>query len=124
MNFELTDEQRDIQRAAREFAEGEFDRDLAMEFEKEHAFPKPIWKKACELGFVGIHFPEAYGGQGLGILENTLIVESFCRQDSGIGGTGIAWSRSDDQAVGCKYRPGVADTPERQNGSILQDVLF
>ena len=85
MDFELTEEQRDIQGAAREFAEGEFDRDLAMEFEREHAFPKSIWKKACELGFVGIHFPEVYGGQGLGILENILIVEAFCRQDSGIG---------------------------------------
>jgi len=85
MDFELSDEQRDIQRAARDFAQGEFDRDLAMELEREHAFPKSIWKKACELGFIGIHFPEAYGGQGLGILENTLVVEGFCRQDSGIG---------------------------------------
>lgn len=85
MDFELSDEQKDIQRAAREFAAGEFDRDLAMELEREHAFPSSIWKKACELGFVGIHFPEEYGGQGLGIFENALVVEEFCRQDSGIG---------------------------------------
>jgi len=85
MDFELTDEQRDIRRAAREFAQGEFDRDLALELERDHAFPKSIWKKACELGFVGLHFPEAYGGQGLGTMENTLVVEEFCRQDSGIG---------------------------------------
>jgi len=92
MDFELTDEQRDIQRAAREFAQGEFDRELALELERDHAFPKSIWKKACELGFIGLHFPEAYGGQGLGILENTLVVEEFCRQDSGIG---IALSLAD-----------------------------
>jgi alkylation response protein AidB-like acyl-CoA dehydrogenase len=85
MDFELTDEQKDIQRAAREFAQGEFDKELALELEKNHAFPKSIWKKACELGFIGLHFPEAYGGQDLGILENTLVVEEFCRQDSGIG---------------------------------------
>lgn len=85
MDFELTDEQRDIQRAAREFAQGEFDRELALELERNHAFPKSIWKKACELGFIGLHFPAAYGGQGLGILENALVVEGFCRQDSGIG---------------------------------------
>ena len=85
MNFELSEEQRDIQRAAREFAQGEFDRDLALELEREHAFPKAIWKKACKLGFMGIHFPEEYGGQGLGVLENALVVEAFCRQDSGIG---------------------------------------
>jgi alkylation response protein AidB-like acyl-CoA dehydrogenase len=92
MDFELTDEQRDIQRAAREFAQGEFDRELALELERDHAFPKSIWKKACQLGFIGLHFPEAYGGQGLGILENALVVEEFCRQDSGIG---IALSLSD-----------------------------
>jgi alkylation response protein AidB-like acyl-CoA dehydrogenase len=85
MDFELNDEQKDIQRAARAFSQGEFDKDLALTLEREHAFPESIWKKACELGFIGIHFPEAYGGQGLGILENTLIVEAFCRQDSGIG---------------------------------------
>jgi alkylation response protein AidB-like acyl-CoA dehydrogenase len=85
MDFEFTDEQKDIQRAAKEFAQGEFDREMALELERNHAFPKSIWKKACELGFIGLHFPEAYGGQGLGILENTLVVEEFCRQDSGIG---------------------------------------
>jgi len=67
MDFELTTEQKDIQQAAREFAEGEFDRDLALQLEKDHAYPEKIWKKACELGFVGIHFPEEYGGQGLGV---------------------------------------------------------
>jgi len=92
MDFELTDEQKDIQRAAKEFAQGEFDRELALELERDHAFPRSIWKKACQLGFVGLHFPEAYGGQGLGILENALVVEEFCRQDSGIG---IALSLAD-----------------------------
>jgi len=92
MDFELTDEQRDVKRAAREFAKGEFDRERALELERDHAFPESIWKKACELGFIGLHFPEAYGGQGLGILENTLVVEELCCQDSGIG---IALSLAD-----------------------------
>jgi len=85
MDFELTTEQKDIQQAAREFAEGEFDKDLAIRHEKEHSFPRSVWKKACQLGFVGIHFPEELGGQGLGVLENTLVIEEFCRRDSGIG---------------------------------------
>lgn len=89
MNFELTKEQKDIVQAAREFAEGEFDKDLAVELERKHEFPRAIWKKACELGFVGIHFPEEFGGQGLGVFENVLVVEEFCRRDSGIG-TAIA----------------------------------
>lgn len=92
MDFELTEAQRDIQKAAKEFAEGEFDRQLALELEREHKFPRDIWKKASELGFAGIHFPEEWGGGGFGVLENVLVVEEFCRVDSGIG---IALSLSD-----------------------------
>jgi alkylation response protein AidB-like acyl-CoA dehydrogenase len=85
MDFKLNKEQESIQKAAREFAKGEFDKDIALEHEKTHTFPRAIWKKACELGFLGIHFPEKYGGQEYGIFENALVVEEFCRQDSGIG---------------------------------------
>jgi alkylation response protein AidB-like acyl-CoA dehydrogenase len=92
MNFELTGEQKDIQKAVREFAQGEFDKDKILEWEQNHTFPKELWKKACKLGFVGIHFPEEYGGQGYGIAENVLIVEELCRKDSGVG---IALSLAD-----------------------------
>ena len=85
MDFRLTSEQAAIQEAARDFARGEFDRDLALELERTHSFPEDLWRKACKLGFIGIHFPEEFGGQGYGILENVIIVEEFCRQDSGIG---------------------------------------
>jgi len=92
MEFALNKEQDAIQKAAREFAQGEFDKEIALEHERSHTFPSEIWKKACELGFMGIHFPEKYGGQEYGILENALVVEEFCRQDSGIG---IALSLAD-----------------------------
>ncbi|MFP3927766.1 MAG: acyl-CoA dehydrogenase family protein [Desulfobacteraceae bacterium] len=85
MDFQLSKEQEAIKAAVRDFAKGEFDRDVALEHERSHTFPRDIWKKACELGFIGIHFPEAYGGQDYGILENTLVVEELCRQDSGLG---------------------------------------
>jgi alkylation response protein AidB-like acyl-CoA dehydrogenase len=85
MDFKLSTEQNSIQKAAREFATGEFDKEIALELERTHTFPSKIWKKACELGFMGIHFPEKYGGQEYGIFENILVVEEFCRQDSGIG---------------------------------------
>jgi len=85
MDFELNKEQEAIRSAARDFAKGEFEREVALEHERNHRFPREIWKKACELGFMGLHFPEEYGGQDYGILENVLVVEEFCRQDSGIG---------------------------------------
>lgn len=92
MDFKLSNEQLAIQKAAEEFAKGEFDKEIALEHELAHSFPFDIWKKACELGFTGIHFPEELGGQGFGIFENVLVVEALCRQDSGLG---IALSLSD-----------------------------
>jgi len=92
MDFRLSNEQAAIQKAAEEFAKGEFDKDIALEHELAHSFPYDIWKKACSLGFVGIHFPEELGGQDYGVLENALVVEAFCRQDSGLG---IALSLAD-----------------------------
>ena len=85
MNFELSDEQKDIQRAAREFARGEFDPDLALELDQSRTFPESLWKKAARLGFIGIHYPEEFGGQGLGFFESVLLIETFCSVDSGIG---------------------------------------
>ena len=83
MNFDLTDEQKDIFKAAREFAEKEFP-DLAQECDREEKFPRHLWEKACELGFVGVFIPETYGGAGLGFLEHCLINEEFWRVDPGI----------------------------------------
>ncbi len=83
--FELTKPQKEIQKAARDFAKGEFDKEIAYELEIKQAFPKKIWKKAADLGFLGIHYPESCSGGGMGVLENVLITETFCRSDSSIG---------------------------------------
>ena len=85
MDFKINYEQEAIQKAAAEFARGEFDRDIALEHERSQRFPYEIWEKACQLGLVGIHYPEVYGGQGYGVFENALVVEALCRQDSGLG---------------------------------------
>ncbi len=67
MDFELSSEQKDVQRAATEFARGEFDPDLALELDESGTFPDNLWRKAAQLGFIGIHYPEEFGGQGLGL---------------------------------------------------------
>ncbi len=84
MDFNLSKEQRDIVRAAREFAQGEFP-DRAVEFDRNETFDLGLWKKACELGFVGVFIEEKYGGAGLGFLEHCLITEEFWAVDPGIG---------------------------------------
>lgn len=84
MDFLLTKEHKDIIRAAREFAEGEFG-DRAQEFDREEMFDYEIWKKAAELGFVGMSISEEYGGAGMGILECALVMEEFWSIDAGTG---------------------------------------
>jgi alkylation response protein AidB-like acyl-CoA dehydrogenase len=85
MDFELTKEQKYIKNAAKEFAEGEFKPEIAREFDQKHQFPMDIYRKAAKLGFIGCYFDEKFGGQGLGLLENVLIQEEFCRVDSTLG---------------------------------------
>jgi len=87
MDFELNKTQRDIQKAVRDFAKGEFDKELARDLDRNQAFPAEIFQKAGDLGLIGVHFPEKYSGQGLGCLEAILVVEELCRRDSTIGNT-------------------------------------
>ncbi|MBN2124143.1 MAG: acyl-CoA/acyl-ACP dehydrogenase [Deltaproteobacteria bacterium] len=81
--FELTREQKQIQKAARKFAEGEF-REIARELDAKEEFDDRIWKKAAELGFLAVFVDEKYGGPGMGYLEQCLILEEFARVDMGI----------------------------------------
>jgi alkylation response protein AidB-like acyl-CoA dehydrogenase len=81
--FQLTTEQQAIRKAAREFAEAEF-REVARELDAKEEFDDRIWKKAAELGFLGVFIEEKYGGAGYGYLEQVLIMEEFARVDCGI----------------------------------------
>jgi alkylation response protein AidB-like acyl-CoA dehydrogenase len=85
MDFELNKTQKQIQKAVRDFVKGEFDKELALELERKHEFPTKIWQKAGELGLLGAHYPVTYSGQGLGCLEDILVIEELCRGDSTIG---------------------------------------
>ncbi|MFH0812025.1 MAG: acyl-CoA dehydrogenase family protein, partial [Pseudomonadota bacterium] len=83
MDFDLTNEQRDIKKAARDFAVGEFT-DVARDYDLNETFPKEIIDKARNLGFIGLFIPEKYGGPGFGFLEQALVLEEFWRVDPGI----------------------------------------
>lgn len=85
MDFELPDGLKDLKNAAREFAEGEFEEELAKECDRKEKFPEDLWQKACDLGFVGAWLPEEYGGGGLGALGQAVLSEEFWRVDPGLG---------------------------------------
>ena len=84
MDFTLSKEHKDIQKAAREFAVGEFTA-VAREFDLNETFPQKILDKARKLDLIGLFIPEAYGGPGLGFLEHALVLEEFWKVDPGIG---------------------------------------
>lgn len=77
MDFELTEEQKAIQKLAREFAKREFP-DLKAEL-GEGEFPTKTWKMACELGLVGARIPSRHGGAGVDVQTSLLIEEEFFR---------------------------------------------
>ena len=83
MDFTLSKEQQDIVKAARKFARGEFP-DRALEFDREETFDLKIWKKACDLGFVGVFIDEEYDGAGYGFFEHCLINEEFWAVEPGM----------------------------------------
>lgn len=84
MDFELTPEQIAIREAARDFALGEVD-PIVEEYDEAQKFPADVMKKAGELGFLGILFPEDLGGSGLGYVEYVLVVTELSRVDPSVG---------------------------------------
>jgi alkylation response protein AidB-like acyl-CoA dehydrogenase len=85
VHFELNEEQKEIKKAVREFCEKEFTPELALEFDKKEEYPMALYKKAAKLGFTSMRFPEKYGGQGYGLLEDCIVTEEMCRADPGLG---------------------------------------
>ena len=85
MHFELTEEQKEIKRAVREFCEKEFTPELALEYDQKEEFPLELYRKAAKLGFTSMRIPEEYDGQGYGILEECIVIEEMCRAEPGLG---------------------------------------
>ena len=79
MDFQLNDDQRQLQETARKYAQTELT-DLARELERESE-PVPVeWRKRyADMGFLGINIAEADGGLGLGNLEAVLVLEEFAK---------------------------------------------
>lgn len=76
MNFELTEDQQDLQNMAREFSKGELAPNAAK-WDEEKYFPVEVLKKAGELGLLSIYTPEDFGGIGLSRLDAAIIFEEM-----------------------------------------------
>ena len=78
MHFDLTEEERMIQKTARDFARKEL-APVAREHNEKGIFPAEIIAKLAELGFLGMTLPEKYGGVNLGSLSLVLVLEEISR---------------------------------------------
>src|SRR5687767_1038384 len=86
MQFELTDDQREIQALARDVAQAEIEPNAAA-WDREHRFPRELYGKLAELGLMGVCIPEEYGGAGADFLSYILVLEELSRADAGVGVT-------------------------------------
>jgi len=84
MDFELTEEQRQIQDEIARFAENEI-KPVATEYDTEEKFPREIVEKAAEMGLTSANIPMEYGGAGYDTLTNAIIAEELFAADPGIG---------------------------------------
>jgi alkylation response protein AidB-like acyl-CoA dehydrogenase len=82
MDFSLTDEQLQIAQMVRDFAESEIKPSLSEWDEAQH-FPVDTFKRAGELGMLGVTVPEEYGGAGLSYVDYVNIIEELGVVDSG-----------------------------------------
>lgn len=84
MDFQLSADQKELQEAARKFAQNEL-RDIAKELEAKAVPPsKDLLKRYAEMGFLGINISESLGGLGLGNLEALLVLEEFAKISSAV----------------------------------------
>ena len=83
MDFELNEEQQQVKRSIREFAEAEL-KPHVLEWDESQHFPIELLPKFAELGLTGVLFPENYGGAGLGYIEYATIIEELARVDPSV----------------------------------------
>jgi len=121
MQFQLTDEQRDIQMAVSEFVKVEFDDNEILDLIQNKRFPSTLIKIAGRTDLIGAHFPETYGGVGCELMEKVLIIEGLCRRDSSLG---IALGFSDvGSELICQY--GSEDQKQTYLKSLAQgETIF
>ena len=84
MGFELTEEQEQVKRSVREFAEAEI-KPHVMEWDEAQCAPRELFTKMSEIGLMGVLFPEEYGGAGMGYVEYATVIEEIARVDGSIG---------------------------------------
>ena len=107
MDFSYTNEQQQLRRAVREFAEAEI-LPHVREWDEHGTFPQSVIAKCGEMGLMGSIFPEDVGGAGYGYIEYALVVEELARIDPSVALTVAAHTSL------CSNHLYLAGTPEQK----------
>jgi len=83
MDFSLTEEQVSLRESVRDFAAREIAPHV-LTWDEGNIFPLEVIKECGRLGYLGIIFPEEYGGAGLGYIEYALVIEELARVDPSV----------------------------------------
>jgi alkylation response protein AidB-like acyl-CoA dehydrogenase len=84
LDFQLTEEQLQLKRSLRDFAEREILPNV-MKWDEAGSFPLAVIKELGKMGVMGVIFPAEYGGAGLGYVEYVIAVEELSRVDGSVG---------------------------------------
>ncbi len=84
MDFDFSPEQIQLRKQVREFAEGEIAPHV-RQWDEHSTFPMDVVRKMGELGYLGVIFPEEYGGAGLGYVDYVIVLEELSRVDGSVG---------------------------------------
>ncbi len=84
MDFQLSEEQLQLKKMVREFAEREIAPNV-MKWDEPGEFPLATMKDLGKLGLMGIIFPAEYGGAGMGYVEYVTAIEELSRVDGSVG---------------------------------------
>ena len=105
MNFELTPEQKAIQKTVREFCEKEI-KPIAAKIDDEEEFPWDLYKKMGKLGLMGMTVPKEYGGAGIDRLSYMIALEEISKAS---GSVGITVEAHNSLGIGHIYEKGTEE---------------
>jgi len=84
LDFQLNDEQQQLRKSVREFAEREIAPHV-LEWDEASRFPMETVKELGKMGLLGVIFPSEYGGAGMGYIEYVIAIEELSRVDGSVG---------------------------------------
>lgn len=109
MDLELTEEQKMIQKMARDFAEEKV-KPLAAELDETARFPRELVEEMARLGLMGVAIPEEYGGAGMDNVCYAIALEEISR---GCASTGVIMSVNNSLVCDPLYKSGSENQKKR-----------